>query len=261
MLPDTERTTQTIYKVTGPNGESCHGGSMGWALPTQHDDGSWTPGEWMSVTGDLILCQNALHLTDQPAAWYQEGTVCWRAEYRGETVGELTGDSESKIGVREARLLAPVEWDSVGVWTTGKHTLRTGVGRASGSTTVGAYGSTTVYASDSATVDAYGSTTVDASGSAMVYAYGSATVYASGSAMVDAYDSATVHASDSATVHASGSATVDAYDSATVHAYGSATVISMPWHSNSAQVALSQMAVHVDRRGSTVVCRTAKVVS
>ena len=193
-------TTQTmppLYKVTGPEGRSCHGGALQWPLPTQDADGSWTPGDWQQVTGDLILCENALHLTDQPAGWYQTDARCWRAEYRGETVGEIDGGWQSKIGVREARLVAPVEWDAVGVWTSGQHTLRSGLGCATGS----------------------------------------------------------------ATVEATGSATVRATGSATVEATGSATVISTRWHSNSAQVALSQMAAHVDRRGNRVVCRTAEVPS
>ena len=225
-------TTQTmplLYKVTDFEGRSCHGGTLQWPLPTQDADGSWTPGDWQQVTGDLILCQNALHLTDQPAGWYQAAARCWRAEYRGETVGEIDGGWQSKIGVREARLVAPVEWDAVAVWTSGEHTLNAGIARASGSATV------------------------EASGSATVWAYGSATV--------EAYGSATVRAYDSATVRAYGSATVRASDSAMVEAYDSATVISTPWHRNSAQVALSQMAAHVDRRGNRVVCRTAEVPS
>jgi hypothetical protein len=226
---DTPIVAQTpMYKVL-QNGASCHGGQLTWSLPTQNEDGSWTPGEWMRVDGTLIICQNALHLTDQPAAWYQPEAQCWRTEYRGDTVGTIDGQWESKLGVREARLLAPVAWEDVAVWTSGQHVLKSGIGRAS----------------DSATVEAYGSATVEA--------YGSATVRA--------YDSATVEAYDSATVEAYGSATVRAYDSATVEAYGSATVISTPYHSASAEVALSHLAAHVDRRDGKLVLRSAEVVS
>ena len=183
-------TQVNLYKVLR-DGKSCHGGSLTWPLPTQRDDGSWTPGEWVKLDNrrKLALCENAIHLTDQPASWYLPDAQCWLAEYRGETSGELSGRWGSKIGVRKARLLRPVAWDDVAVWSSGDHTLRTGVGRA--------------------------------------------------------YDSATVRASDSATVRA----------------YDSATVVSTLWHSDSAQVALNQMAAHVDRRGGKVVCRVAEAAS
>ena len=208
----------TAYKVLS-DGKSCHGGNLDWSLPTLNEDGTYTPGAWMRVDGELILCENAIHLTDQPAAWYVEGGQCWLAEYRGATVGALDGGTESKLGVREARLLAPVEWATVGAYTTGEHTVSAGF----------------VLASDSATVRAYGSATVRAYGSATVHAYGSATV------------------------RAYGSATVHAYDSATVHAYGSATVISSRWHSANATVVLTDLAAHVDRRGGAVAVRVAEV--
>ena len=73
---------------------------------------------------------------------------------------------------------------------------------------------------------------------------------ASGSATVRAYDSATVRAYDSATVRASGSATVEAY--------GSATVISTRYHRNGIEVALSDLAAHIDRRNGKLVLRGAR---
>lgn len=114
MSTDSVAETQSgipvpLYKIL-KDGTSCHGGDMEWSLPTLNDDGSYTPGEWMTLAADrpLVLCKYALHLTDQPAAWYQPDTQCWLAEYRGETVGELDGGWESKIGVCEARLVGYV---------------------------------------------------------------------------------------------------------------------------------------------------------
>ena len=227
--------TVPLYKVL-VDGSSCHGGDMAWPLPTQAEDGAWTPGEWVKLHGrrKLVLCANALHLTDQPAAWYMPNAQCWLAEYRGEVVGELDGGWQSKIGVREARLLRPVAWEDVCVWTEGEHTVKSGVARASGSASVTAY--------DRASVRASGSASVTASGSASVTASGSASVTASGSVSVTASDRASVTASDRASVTASGSA----------------TVISTPWHSDSAQVAISQMAAHVDRRGGKLALRAAE---
>ena len=157
--------TVPLYKVL-VNGASCHGGSMTWPLPTQAQDGTWTPGEWVGVEGALIECQNALHLTDQPASWYQPEGQCWLAEHRGETVGELNGTWQSKIGVREARLMRPVAWEDVAVWSEGDHTIKSGGGRAYDNATVQAYGNATVRASGNATVWAYDSATVTASDSA-----------------------------------------------------------------------------------------------
>ena len=34
----------TLYKITGPDGQSIHGGSLQYDLPTQDDNGDWTPG-------------------------------------------------------------------------------------------------------------------------------------------------------------------------------------------------------------------------
>ena len=190
-----DQISTPLYKVL-VNGASCHGGSMEWPLPTQAEDGTWTPGEWVRVEGALIECQNALHLTDQPAAWYQPGGQCWLAEHRGEMVGVLSGTWQSKIGVREARLMRPVIWDEVAVWSEGDHTIKSGVGRAFGSATVTAF----------------------------------------------------------------GNATVTAFGNATVEAFGNATAISDRWHSESAVVALSHMAAHVDRRGGKLVLRSAAEV-
>jgi hypothetical protein len=49
------------YKIL-KNGRSCNGGKMTWSLPK---DG--VPGKWHEVTGDLVRCQNGLHLTSEPS--------------------------------------------------------------------------------------------------------------------------------------------------------------------------------------------------
>ena len=51
------------YKVLGKHGRSCHGGNAEWSLPTQNDDGTWTPGEWMpEIEGELEPCRNGYHV-------------------------------------------------------------------------------------------------------------------------------------------------------------------------------------------------------
>jgi hypothetical protein len=229
--------TTPLFKVLR-DGVSCHGGAMRWPLPERAADGSWTPGAWVEVRGALVLCENGLHLTSTPCDWYVGGSALYLAEYDG----EIIDDGSNKVCVRRARLVSVAHWSDHGVHHEGEHVITQG--------RVTAYGSASVTAYDSASVTAYGSASVTASGSA--------SVTASGSASVTAYDSASVTAYDSASVTASGSASVRAYDSASVTASGSATLISTSWHSDSAQIALSQLAAHVDRRGGTLVLRSAK---
>ena len=199
-----------LYKVL-VNGKSCNGGSMEWSLP----DGD-TPGEWHEVAGDISLCSNGLHLTPDPAQWWQDGAECYLAEGEGDQQGDNT-----KIAVRRARLLRRLTTDELAamrIVSEGIHAAKEGYWRASGSATVRASGSATVRAYDSATVIAY--------------------------------DSATVRAYGSATVEASGSATVEAYDSATVIAYDSATVIQSQDYSNSCTITVNHGAIWIDRRTS-----------
>ena len=213
------------YKVLMGD-QSCHGGSLTWPLPK---DGQ--PGEWVKFEGELDPCCSGIHLTSDPAKWYdQKGLSVYEAEFDGDH--ETCSDDKIVCrNVRLMRLLSPDELANVNIFLTGSHEIKQGNGVAYGSATVRAYGSATVRA------------------------YGSATVRASDSATVEAYDSATVRAYDSATVEAYGSATVEASDSATVEAYGSATVNSY----HAAKVSLSHLSIQIDRSayGQVVVRRSA----
>lgn len=63
------------YKVLDKHGRSCHGGDAEWSLPTQNDDGTWTPGEWMpEVRGNLEPCANGYHVVtlEQLLDWLGE---------------------------------------------------------------------------------------------------------------------------------------------------------------------------------------------
>ena len=226
MATVTEWKGKRLYKVL-VGGKSCHGGDMEWSLPVQQPDGSWTPGAWHEVEGEIAMCSRGLHLTWEPIRWAKEGIDVHEVEAEC-VVGPEGDDDGCKVVARRCRLtrrlVDTAELAALYILLAGQHEVREGCWVAYGSATVRASGSATVRASGSATVRAYGSATVRAYGSATVRAYVSATVTASGSATVRAYDSATVTASGSATVTASGSATVRASDSATVRAYGSATV-------------------------------------
>lgn len=98
-----------LYKVL-LDGRSWHGGSMKWSLPTQGDDGSWTPGEWHGVEGEVVLCQNGLHLTDRPLRWHGDGARIYEAEAEG-VVGldELENSTGRKVAARRVRLLREVD--------------------------------------------------------------------------------------------------------------------------------------------------------
>lgn len=99
----------TLYKVL-VNGKSCHGGDLEWSLPTQNADGTWTPGAWHEVEGEIVVCENGLHLTTQPYARWME----WNATvYEAEGAGDSDSDDDDKIAYRRARLLRPApvpEW-------------------------------------------------------------------------------------------------------------------------------------------------------
>lgn len=92
-----------FYKILSPKGESIHGGDLTWSLPTQKKDGSWKPGKWAKVEGDIDVCSNGLHLTTEPGRWYTIDCVCYAAEGKGASDSE--GD---KTAFAQARLLYPV---------------------------------------------------------------------------------------------------------------------------------------------------------
>jgi hypothetical protein len=95
--------TQTLYKVL-VGGQSCHGGSLKWSLPQRAEDGSYTPGDWHRVSGDLTICERGIHLTTAPyQLWWK-----WDAElYEAEAEGIAAWDGD-KCVCRAARLLRPV---------------------------------------------------------------------------------------------------------------------------------------------------------
>ena len=97
-----------FYKFLNQDGTSCNGGHSAWNLPTQNEDGTWTPGEWMpAIEGALVPCQNGYHLCEEKDLLQWLGPTCYEAEYRGERV-----DADDKSVVREARLLRRLNWSN-----------------------------------------------------------------------------------------------------------------------------------------------------
>ena len=148
------------------HGASMHGGSLQWSLPR---DGK--PGDWHEVEGEISLCNRGLHLTDDPAQWWEAGCVVFVAEGDG-ILGSCDAEHDRKVVCRRARLIREATVDeltALRIYSSGAHEATPGkVSVASDSATVEAW--------DSATVRAWGSATVRASDSATVEASGSATV-------------------------------------------------------------------------------------
>lgn len=92
--------TAIYYKVTNTDGTPCHGGEGAWDLPTLNPDGTWTPGAWREVEGDLVACARGLHAAtpDQLVQWL--GPAIWQIEYAEEPI-----DAGDKVVGRRARLI------------------------------------------------------------------------------------------------------------------------------------------------------------
>jgi hypothetical protein len=93
-----------LFKVLGPDGEACCGGSGRWALPT--DEG---PGEWMAAVAP-ILCERGYHLTTTPHLWMNADRRLFVAEANDDEFSASRLEQD-KICVRQARLLEEVTWD------------------------------------------------------------------------------------------------------------------------------------------------------
>jgi hypothetical protein len=89
------------FKSLAENGEAYYGGRGRWSLPTQNEDGTWTPGEWWEIEGELILCQNALHATTVEFLPQWLCSHIYDIEFDGEVEVSIDG---WKVGGRRARL-------------------------------------------------------------------------------------------------------------------------------------------------------------
>ena len=97
------------FKVLSVDNRSCNGGSpdLVWSLPTQNEDGSWCPGEWMpEVQGDLELCANGYHLARETDLLRWLNASIYEAEPSSEMI-----EGDGKVVCRSVRLLRKTPWN------------------------------------------------------------------------------------------------------------------------------------------------------
>lgn len=98
----------TNYKVLNTDGTSRNGGHANWSMPTQDDDGTWTPGDWMPEIAEIVPCKSGYH--------YCHGEL-ELLEWLGPAIyivepGPVVVPDSDKHVTNTARLLRPVEaWD------------------------------------------------------------------------------------------------------------------------------------------------------
>ena len=139
-----ERESQMLCKITGPNGESVHGGAFTYPLPKNGNPGEWAPDRHVDV------CRSGYHLTSDVPRWWVPGARIWVAEGRGEA--KTLEDKTCFASVRLTREITDAELATLHVFVSGAWEMECGKAVAYGSATVRAFGS--------ATVDAFGSATV-----------------------------------------------------------------------------------------------------
>jgi len=93
----------TLYKLLGEDGRSLYA-SYQWPLP------NGKPTKWQHAEGDLVVCENGIHLAREQDILGWLGPALFVAEAKGARI-----DSDDKIVVRSARLLYRVEtWNEKG---------------------------------------------------------------------------------------------------------------------------------------------------
>ena len=94
---------KTYYKFLTATGRGPYS-YFAWPLPIQNPDGTWTPGEWVTAEGPLVVCENGIHLC-------REGDLL---EWLQARLFEIEGDgvelieANHKVVVRRARLVREI---------------------------------------------------------------------------------------------------------------------------------------------------------
>ena len=90
-----------LFKVLGPHGQSVHGGTHLWGLPTLDAPGPWT----LPLTP--AICSSGYHLVDDPLEWRVFGARLFIAEGRG----AFSHNRSGKVSFEQVRLLEEIRAD------------------------------------------------------------------------------------------------------------------------------------------------------
>ena len=231
-----------LYKVLS-GGKSITRGDYEWSLPAQNADGSWTPGNWHEES-EAVICRCGLHTTWDPVGWCSKPDVEIYETEVDSIVDSQNNVANPKAVSKQCRLTSRVTdivaLAALHILLCGHHEIKEGHW----------------FLSDSESAELYDSASAELYDSASAKLYGSASAKLYDSASAKLYDSASAELYDSASAELYDSASAELYDSASAELYDSAIVISTRYHHQSSTVTLFEQAVHVDRRGEKVVCRT-----
>ncbi len=90
------------------NGKSCHGGNFIWSLPTLNEDGSYNPGEWHEIEGELQMCWHGFHLTEDISKWVTAPNDFFKIyEVEIDETKQILKNYSDKIVVQRLRLIKP----------------------------------------------------------------------------------------------------------------------------------------------------------
>ena len=81
-----------LLKVLDKNMQSCHGGELQWEI-----------GKTQTVRGQIVICENGLHLTVNPALWMRH--VRGSRVFIAETTKIYERDGAEKVVCRTVKLL------------------------------------------------------------------------------------------------------------------------------------------------------------
>ncbi|HEY9774591.1 MAG TPA: hypothetical protein V6C81_12380 [Planktothrix sp.] len=177
-------------------------GEVQWHLPSAN-----VPGEWVDVFEDDLIAN--------PAAHWRDGAQLFAVEYV---------ENDGKLQARLTEEIQPDDYKSLGIFTTGKHNVHSGVYAACGDAHIVLTGAATLYISGRAQVQGEGTGKIHASGAAQVKAYGRIQLTACENARVFAYGNCHVAAKAHAQVFLFDQATADGDDGVSIRGYKNANI-------------------------------------
>jgi hypothetical protein len=191
------------------DGRAAQGEAL-WPLPSAQ-----APGDWIEAYEDDLIAN--------PAAHWRQGARLFAVEYVEE---------DNKLKARLTEEIPAERYQSLGIFTTGRHEVHSGVVAACGNAIVELTGAAVLYISGEAQVNGVGTGRIHAFGKAQVKAYGrlqitareQTRVFAHGNCHVDAKAHAQVFLYDSATADGDDGVTIRGFKRANITARGKCKV-------------------------------------